>query len=785
MKGYNDGVKNEKAIVDALNEKTLQSVSDCLKGFVQQIDNTVGEDTVLTAQKIGGQGFKPDVQIKIGESLVNVSVKKGSGNSVHQERTEYFIHYCMKYLDMTEEEKEGLLKYLYGDGTIDGDSQPEERLSDSLLIETYKKEIDIVQAFLDRNKRHLIERFLIYGRLGRERDVKAEYLYHGDAVDGVWCPLDYSAIDYMIELPKSKDAPLTIGPLTLQVWNRNLEAKPEYESRRHSIQIKWGSCKTHIQEINRRCLAYSSMHKNDERIKGSNKQGFDNQNKLIELMDGKRISELPLAVKNIVLGMFPTAALSEKVIALKLNTIDTKPRIAVIVNGEQKNLSVFMGSGNAVHQETIRNFIGFCETELDMNDSEKIALLKILYGDGTTNGESAATDRLKNTSEVKRAYPTAIATAQNFFDKHKKTLVERFLVYGKAGKEKDIKADYIYYGTEATGKILPYPIVVEHVIKQPGASSALLSVGSLTSQPWNRNPEGKRNLESRRHSIQIKWGGMKSDIEAISAEINDGNFGTADGNWEEYELVSKLNREKKIDGSLWAPLCEGLHIIDIDRIYAIRVTNTVYSNLTDRKVLPKSDVYLVRGDIPHQTLLDNNYWLDEDAVKDLDVHYISKSGISCKRADSKNFTYAKLGITSFIKLFGDKELGAAISLFVKEDELLNNYNVLDAWGTNEVTIISYFNDDLESAGLSHSANISSAAMCKVLKKAAISRVEEKIKQDKSVSGAIFRGEGVFEEPYVANYVYINGALKLAEIPPFTITTGSGRHKGIYTIVIKP
>ena len=174
MKGRNDGIENEKQIVSAINEKKIGILSEYQKKFLHQLASSAKDDTVVYAKKIGGMGYKPDVEIQMGNNKWNVSVKKGGGNSVHQEKTDYFIHYCMKYLGMTEKEKESLLLFLYGDGTIDGNSSPEERLRDNESVETYKEQIAIVQKFWEKNKRDSLERFLIYGRMGKEHNMKAD-----------------------------------------------------------------------------------------------------------------------------------------------------------------------------------------------------------------------------------------------------------------------------------------------------------------------------------------------------------------------------------------------------------------------------------------------------------------------------------------------------------------------------------------------------------------------------------------------------------------------------------
>ena len=47
------------------------------------------------------------------------------------------------------------------------------------------------------------------------------------------------------------------------------------------------------------------------------------------------------------------------------------------------------------------------------------------------------------------------------------------------------------------------------------------------------------------------------------------------------------------------------------------------------------------------------------------------------------------------------------------------------------------------------------------------------------------GIGNFDEPYTAKYLIENDKIKKNHYLPFTITTGSGRSKGKYTIVLKP
>lgn len=789
MIGQNDGVANEKLIENALNEHSLSHVSKYYQAFIKQMFDNASDSEIIHAKRVGGQGYKPDLEIEIAGKKHLISVKKGGGNSVHQEKTALFIMYCIQELGMTEKQRDSLLAFLYGDGTLDGDSLPEERLKDQELVSKYREEISIVQDFFDQNKRSLIERFLVYGRRGVEDNIKADYLYHGDDTSGVWCPLDYNTIDYLVELPNSKDAPLSIGPMTVQVWNRNLDGKPEMEARRHSIQVKWGSCKTHIEAINKRHMELVEQEKkntiqntNRKRDLGNNKQGFENQDNLIDLLDGNRSADLPIALKSIISSMFPHIAATELIHAGKVTGNDVKPRLYVSVNGITKYLTVFMGSGNSVHQEKLDNFLDYCKKELDITETEIKALLTIMYGDGTLDGKSKSENRLKSTDEVKHVYPTQVEIAQAFFNRNKKELIERFLIYGKGGKTKGISTDFIYYGTDVTGRIASKDTVIKFLLEKTPSDSALLSLGSLTTQPWNRNPEAKVNLEDRRHSLQIKWGGIKQDLSKICDAEEEKNIGTTDGNWDEYELVSKLNRDRKEGSKLWSLICENLGIYDLTDVYAVRVTSMVYSKLSDRPVLPKADVYLVKGKFRHELLLDNNYWIDEDSIKDLSYKVIPYSGISCKRVNSKSFTYAKFTINTFDSLFGDRILGAAISLFVKGKDVELNNSVLEKWAVQESEMIAKYASDIETKS---NITITNVDVAECIKHAAIKEITSRIKNEPKLSNAIFFGRDIFEEPYSANYIYMGGEIYKSYIPSFSVTTGSGRHKGNFTIVIKP
>ena len=72
-----------------------------------------------------------------------------------------------------------------------------------------------------------------------------------------------------------------------------------------------------------------------------------------------------------------------------------------------------------------------------------------------------------------------------------------------------------------------------------------------------------------------------------------------------------------------------------------------------------------------------------------------------------------------------------------------------------------------------------------IRKWAQQELKSSIKNNLSVYESLFTGSNWFDEPYVAHYIYLNKKITINRVTDFTITTGSGRSKGKYSIEIKP
>jgi len=256
------------------------------------------------------------------------------------------------------------------------------------------------------------------------------------------------------------------------------------------------------------------------------------------------------------------------------------------------------------------------------------------------------------------------------------------------------------------------------------------------------------------------------------------NKGTKEGTVQEIEFVKTLN--KKEDLSYWETLS-----LNQTNHYAIRVITKKYGKLNEAKILPKADAFIAKGSVDNDYLASKEYFLDEKDVVKFNLKPIAKSGISVKRSDSKQYQIMKMSPSTFKKLFGSNILASGASIYCnKEVEFSKNSKLLEAWGVSEDEFLNYFNQQL-NIELQSVTNSTSKINLKLIKKFSNEEIAKIINTEKRISDFIFFGIGNFEEPFTAHWLFEHGEFKANYVIPFTVTTGSGRSKGVYTVVLKP
>lgn len=255
--------------------------------------------------------------------------------------------------------------------------------------------------------------------------------------------------------------------------------------------------------------------------------------------------------------------------------------------------------------------------------------------------------------------------------------------------------------------------------------------------------------------------------------------GTHEGDIDEIKFVANFNSNKNKFINYLSKFTQ------YKNLWMIRVTTKQMSKLSEKKVFTRSDCYLasIRSDIS-KILEENDYYLSEDILNQKGILFVKipYSGISIKMTTSKKYQILKLGPNSFYKLFNSYELGAGASLFcLRKEELSKNIDLIEGWKTSINSMTDYFNNFTNGNKMFYlDLNI-----CKSIKNYSCTEIKRMINESIDLQKKIFNGIGLYDEPYTAYYFYHgNNILELKTIP-FTVTTGSGRSKGDYTIVLKP
>lgn len=237
------GFENEYDLRESLSNKTYEELNNNLKNFVHFLFPNVKCNDRINCYK-GLSGQKPDIVIKVNNSKKNISIKKGSGNSVHQEDIDSFIDF-LATLNISDKAKIELIKYHWADGTTDGKGKI--RVSSAEYKSNHKEEIRLINNELNEKDIlvKIITRILFKGKSDSYEEVDA--IYYGNEEKGLWASKD-EIINYIVTNKFSNNS-IHFGPLTYQIWNRCLNFNPKTENRRNVMQVKWGTIEFDLSKI--------------------------------------------------------------------------------------------------------------------------------------------------------------------------------------------------------------------------------------------------------------------------------------------------------------------------------------------------------------------------------------------------------------------------------------------------------------------------------------------------------------------------------------------------------
>lgn len=517
------------------------------------------------------------------------------------------------------------------------------------------------------------------------------------------------------------------------------------------------------------------------RVIGDNHEGFANEAEIRDALNAHLYDDINPNLRHFLDDMFKGHSLHGKWVHAHTFPQRMKPDFYVTVDGVPggKYVSVKMGTGNSLHQESLETFIDFLRGE-HVSESIISDLLEFHWSDGTIN----------NTGEIRynaRTYagmhPDLTQRINNTLNNERiiRAVVERCIFKGNYPNA--AQADYIYHGSFRNGVWASRDEIFEY-IKNYSADRNCVSFGPLTYQCWNKNLNRLSSAEHKRLQMQIKWGTLEDALIDITSRREDFvNHGTFEGNLSEKASVISFNRNPSSD--VFKDYVRSLNK-DPETILLIRVTRKHYSRLSNKDVYTRADAFAIEiiDNKIYDLLEENNYYLDEEILDGYDQYYncVERSGISIKRDGSENYTLIKLTPNSFKELFDSFELGYGASIFCNSSsELHFNVPMLEGWHTTIEDLQEYFGSEL----ITEESLTTSIEICRDIKRVAVERITSSIDNSLRLQSIIFNGKDIYDEPYSAFFFMQNNLIRTLGYIPYSVTTGSGRSRGDYSIVLKP
>ena len=240
----NQGIKNEYLFIKKLNNKKLNELSFLLQELVLFLFPYIKKESIIKCYKHIDYE-KADIVIQVGNIKRYVSIKMGHKNSVHCESIEKFKKF-LRSLDVRQEVIDEILKYQYGDGTLNGTgkvrmSATEYKQNNQASIEFINKELnkpDIITK--------VINRFIIQGTQWHSRQINL--LIYGTPEDFFFIT-PQEIYSYILSKIDSQSSAIHFSCLTLQPMSRVLDYNEKMEYMRHWIQVKWYNLEDNIIEL--------------------------------------------------------------------------------------------------------------------------------------------------------------------------------------------------------------------------------------------------------------------------------------------------------------------------------------------------------------------------------------------------------------------------------------------------------------------------------------------------------------------------------------------------------
>ncbi|MCQ2087702.1 MAG: hypothetical protein MJZ37_06520 [Bacilli bacterium] len=224
------GLKNEKDIIDYLNEKRFKDLNEKWKNHIKHMFPFVIEKDLIHCSHYEDQNGKPDIVITVRHTNMYVSIKTGKKCSMHQEPIETFLAF-LKKKGVSDRTLKIIKFYQYGETEkLNNNGRP---FTPKELEEKFKDYF--TEASKDLDKLEIIDavifRSILKGCVLKR--YKVNYLYYGNLETG-YLLSEEDIYSLVLQYRNHDKTAIHFGGLNLQPARRE-RSNIKY----HDIRIKW------------------------------------------------------------------------------------------------------------------------------------------------------------------------------------------------------------------------------------------------------------------------------------------------------------------------------------------------------------------------------------------------------------------------------------------------------------------------------------------------------------------------------------------------------------------
>ena len=246
--------------------------------------------------------------------------------------------------------------------------------------------------------------------------------------------------------------------------------------------------------------------------------GFIVEDKIVEAINNKKVSELSDNLKHFVSFVFPLMNKDEKLKCTKPDSL-IKPDICIYQKNNYNFVSIKSGLSEQIHSENIQTFIDFLKSQKIDNYTIQ-SYLFYQYGDGTTDGTGK--NRMSSV-ETKIKFNERIRQMNNAFNKSKnfiKAFADRVMFQG-VDPEAD-RAEVLYHGDVDYGVFIGRSQMLKHIDhKSWFYMDKCVHIGPFVIRPKARYSNGEIKNEGSRHVINVSYPRLIYDMEYIAKQYSN------------------------------------------------------------------------------------------------------------------------------------------------------------------------------------------------------------------------------------------------------------------------